>query len=150
MKLTRAFATKAITLIIVNGVFYGGTRIDWPRPAIITMSIIATIGLAGLGHFFVYWTRTLNDDIPMVGRILRFVAWSGALAAASIWMVSAPHIGILAGAFLLYMAGDAWREKVEKLFRRIRLEHVALPYDHPDYRPARPRPRSKPTRRVVR
>lgn len=135
-KFARALLSKVYVSVIMGALFYGGKRIDWPRPAVIVGEIAAAVAAALLAHFFVYWTRNLGDGIRFVEIGCRVALWFGLVAAAALWMVADPGVGVLLGMILLYMAGNTWREALTRAFRWARFENVALRRDDPDYRPA--------------
>ncbi len=132
----RALVSKSYVSIIVGALWYGGQRITWPDPARIAGELLTVAAVAGLAHFFVYWTRHLGDGIRFVEVTMRILMWAGLLTAVVLWMIAEPRVGILGGAFVAYMAGDSWREQLTALFRRLRFENAALRRDDPNYRPA--------------
>lgn len=128
--LLRALATKVYMSLIVSAVWYGGARIDWPRPWVIAGAVLTAVALAGAALFISWWTRTLGDGIPAVERIIRGLVWLGLLAVVALWMIAAPATGILGGAFLAYVAGHTWSDRLDRVWRWIRREHQA-PLVHP-------------------
>ncbi len=136
MNLFRAILSKSYMSLIVGAIWYGGQRISWPDPVVVAASALAAVAAAVLAHFFVYWTRNLGDGIRFVEISVRVALWLGLVAAAVLWLVADPRLGIPLGMILTYMAGNTWREQLARLFRRARFETVALRSDDPEYRPA--------------
>ena len=67
---------------------------------------------------------------------MRVALWLAVIAALVLWMVANPSIGVLAGIVVLNMAADVFREQLDRFFRWVRREGVALAYDDPNYKPA--------------
>ncbi len=140
MKILKAIVSRTYGNAVIAAIWYGGQRITWPRPLAIIGEIVGVVALAGVAHFLVWWTRSLRGSSSLiesaVGVGIRVIPWVGAAVVVGLWMVAAPAVGMLGGVLLLYMVGDAWREKFVRLFRWIRREGVALRRDDPNYRPA--------------
>ncbi len=121
----RSLISRSYSSALLGAIWYGGHLVRWPRPLVLAGLVVAALTLALGAYLLVWWTHDVGTEIAWVGHVLRLVVWLSLLALVVVWMIRAPQVGVLGGAFLAYVACTAWREQVDRAWSWVRREHRA-------------------------
>jgi hypothetical protein len=139
--------------VLVQLLWYGWQHID-PAPSVdVALSILAMVGLAGAAKYLQHSTLHIDQAYRLAELFVLTAGWVGVTAIVVMLVLQTPTVGLVGGAFLLYVAGDAFPTvsgRIGAALRRFvawaRREHVALRADDPrrvPYRRPTPKPRTR-------